>query len=99
MRAAPALTVSAVSSIAASALRGLQTNVEPWHVPERNDPIGSDWIILANAEVAVPLISDSIALLFFVDSGKIDTGGYRVGAEARSPDNDTAVVQACSNAV
>ncbi len=60
--------------------RGLQTNVEPWHVPERNDPIGSDWIILANAEVAVPLISDSIALLFFVDSGKIDTGGYRVGA-------------------
>ena len=44
------------------------------------EPIGSDWIIMANAEVAVPLISDNIALLFFVDSGKIDTGGYRVGA-------------------
>ncbi|MGA2677946.1 MAG: outer membrane protein assembly factor BamA [Sedimentisphaerales bacterium] len=59
--------------------RGLQTN-NLWSAAERNDPIGSDWIILANAEVAVPLISDNIALLFFVDSGKIDTGGYRVGA-------------------
>ena len=58
--------------------RGLQTNVE--HTPQRVDPIGSDWIVLANAEVAVPLISDNIALLFFVDSGKIDTGGFRVGA-------------------
>jgi outer membrane protein assembly factor BamA len=57
--------------------RGLQTNVPN---PEREDPIGSDWIILANAEVTVPLIGESIALLFFVDSGEIDTGGYRVGA-------------------
>jgi outer membrane protein assembly complex protein YaeT len=60
--------------------RGLETNIEPWRFPERRDPIGSDWIILANAEAAVPLIGDSISLLFFVDSGKIDTGGYRVGA-------------------
>ncbi|MGA2092628.1 MAG: outer membrane protein assembly factor BamA [Sedimentisphaerales bacterium] len=47
---------------------------------ERKDPIGSDWIFLANAEVAVPLAGDSISWLFFVDSGAIDTGGYRVGA-------------------
>ncbi len=59
--------------------RGLQTNVEP-NTPERKDPIGSDWIFLANAEVTVPVLSDNVALLFFVDSGAIDTGGYRVGA-------------------
>jgi len=57
--------------------RGLQTDVTN---PERKDPIGSDWIFLANAETAVPLIGDSIAMLFFIDSGAIDTGGYRVGA-------------------
>jgi outer membrane protein insertion porin family len=57
--------------------RGLQTDVIN---PERKDPIGSNWIFLANAEVAVPLISENIALLFFIDSGAIDTGGYRVGA-------------------
>ena len=60
--------------------RGLETNIQPWRLPERREPIGSDWIILANAEAAVPLVGDSIALLFFIDSGKIDTGGYRVGA-------------------
>ena len=60
--------------------RGLETNIQPWRFPERREPIGSDWIILANAEAAVPLVGDSIALLFFIDSGKIDTGGYRVGA-------------------
>ncbi|MGB7581153.1 MAG: outer membrane protein assembly factor BamA [Sedimentisphaerales bacterium] len=60
--------------------RGLETNIQPWRFPERREPIGSDWIILANAEAAVPLVGDSISLLFFIDSGKIDTGGYRVGA-------------------
>ena len=54
--------------------RGLQTNVSN---PERKDPIGSDWILLANAEVAVPIISENFSWLFFVDSGAIDTGGYR----------------------
>ena len=55
--------------------RGLQTNVPN---PEREDPIGSDWIFLANAEVTVPLVSEKFAALFFVDSGTIDTGDYRV---------------------
>jgi outer membrane protein insertion porin family len=54
--------------------RGLQTNTT---TPERKDPIGSDWIFLANAEVTVPLISENFALLVFVDSGAIDTGDYR----------------------
>ncbi|MFB0524745.1 MAG: outer membrane protein assembly factor, partial [Phycisphaerae bacterium] len=55
--------------------RGLQTNVLN---PERKDPIGSDWIFLANAEVTVPLIGDNIAALFFIDSGAIDSGPYRM---------------------
>jgi outer membrane protein insertion porin family len=54
--------------------RGLQTNVVD---PQRKDPIGSEWIFLANAEVAVPVVSDNLSALFFVDSGVIDTGGYR----------------------
>ncbi len=61
--------------------RGLETGDNPfWKHPEREDPIGSDWIILANAEVAVPLVGETLSLLFFVDSGQIDTGGYRAGA-------------------
>ena len=54
--------------------RGLPTNTTS---TERKDPIGSDWIFLANAEVTVPLISDNFAALFFVDSAAIDTGSYR----------------------
>lgn len=60
--------------------RGLRTNVPAGTKPEREDPIGSDWIFIANAEVAVPVISENFAWLFFIDSGAIDTGGYRVGA-------------------
>lgn len=54
--------------------RGLQTGVAN---PVRKDPIGSEWIFLANAEVAVPLVSDNLSALFFIDSGAIDTGNYR----------------------
>jgi len=54
--------------------RGTQTNVAN---PKRKDPIGSDWIFLANAEVTVPLVSENFAVLFFVDSGAIDSGNYR----------------------
>lgn len=54
--------------------RGLQTNVA---TPQRKDPIGSEWIFLANAEVSVPVVSDNLSALFFVDSGAIDTGPYR----------------------
>ncbi len=58
--------------------RGLQYNpTTPIANPERKDPIGSDWILLGNAEVAVPLTEEVISLLFFVDSGTIDSGGVR----------------------
>jgi len=54
--------------------RGLKTNIVSH---ERKDPIGSNWIFLANTEVTVPLISDNFSGLFFVDSGAIDSGKYR----------------------
>ncbi|MBN2183376.1 MAG: BamA/TamA family outer membrane protein [Sedimentisphaerales bacterium] len=59
--------------------RGLQTNVLN---PQRKDPIGSDWIFLANTELSVPLIGENVSGLFFVDSGTIDTGPYRVSVGA-----------------
>ncbi|UCD52198.1 MAG: BamA/TamA family outer membrane protein [Phycisphaerales bacterium] len=55
--------------------RGLQTNVAD---PQLKDPIGSDWVFLAGTELTVPVISKNFALLFFVDSGTIDTGSYRL---------------------
>jgi len=54
--------------------RGLQTHVRN---PVRKDPIGSDWIFLANSEITVPLIGENVGALFFIDSGTIDTGRYR----------------------
>jgi outer membrane protein insertion porin family len=45
---------------------------------KRKDPIGSDWVFLANAEVTIPLVNESLSSLFFVDSGVIDSGPYRV---------------------
>ncbi len=42
------------------------------------DPIGSDWILIAGAEATVPLSSETLAALFFVDSGMVDSGGFRV---------------------
>ena len=58
--------------------RGLQYNpVAPPVTPRRKDPIGSDWILTANAEVVMPLNSEVISALFFVDTGTIETGGIR----------------------
>ncbi|MBW8000713.1 MAG: outer membrane protein assembly factor BamA [Planctomycetes bacterium] len=54
--------------------RGLQTGVP---TPVKKDQIGSDWIFLANGEVTVPVLEESISALFFIDSGMIETGGYR----------------------
>ncbi len=44
---------------------------------KKKDPIGSNWLFLANAEVTVPLASDNFAMLFFVDAGAIDSGSFR----------------------
>jgi outer membrane protein assembly complex protein YaeT len=53
--------------------RGVSTR----DVPD-NDPVGSNWIFLAGSELAVPLASKELSALFFVDSGEIDSGNYRV---------------------
>ncbi len=62
--------------------RGLQTGLPAGVTPKRKDPIGSDWIFLANAEVTVPLIGENVSGLFFIDSGTIDTGPYRAAVGA-----------------
>jgi outer membrane protein insertion porin family len=66
--------------------RGLQTGVSD---PQRKDPIGSDWIFLAGAEVTIPLVGENFGLLLFTDSGTVDTGRYRVsigtGIEIKVP--------------
>ena len=59
--------------------RGLQTNVTN---PRRKDPIGSDWIFLAKSEVVVPLIGQNFNGLFFVDTGTVDAGSYRLSIGA-----------------
>jgi outer membrane protein insertion porin family len=57
--------------------RGLQTNI-PAGLAERRDPIGSDWIFLANAEIVLPLMGENFGGLLFVDSGTVETGKYRL---------------------
>jgi outer membrane protein insertion porin family len=47
---------------------------------KKSDPIGSNWIALANSELIVPLVGDNLSWLVFVDSGMIDTGGVRASA-------------------
>ena len=59
--------------------RGLQTNVA---APERKDPIGSEWIFLAGAEVVFPLVGENFGGLLFLDSGTVDTGRYRLSVGA-----------------
>lgn len=41
------------------------------------DPIGSKWLITANAEIVVPLEAKALSWLLFVDTGLIDQGGVR----------------------
>lgn len=62
--------------------RGVSTRGINPVTSERDDPIGSAWIFLANAEVTVPLTGENFAALFFIDSGTIDSGGYRAAAGA-----------------
>jgi outer membrane protein insertion porin family len=58
--------------------RGLQVfNPGVTGTASYEDPIGSDWIMTANAEVTVPLIGENFSLLTFLDSALIDTGGMR----------------------
>ena len=57
--------------------RGVSTRGRNTSTNKLDDPIGSDWLLLASAEVTVPLISDNFAALFFVDTGAIDSGNCR----------------------
>lgn len=53
--------------------RGISPRGESASIPGRfKDPIGSDWIALANAEISVPLGSDTFNWLFFCDTGMIE---------------------------
>jgi len=42
-----------------------------------NDPIGSKWIVTGSGEIQIPMFSDNLAGLLFVDTGMIETGGVR----------------------
>lgn len=45
-----------------------------------DDPIGSKWLVTASGEVSVPLTSQMLSALFFVDTGMVETGGIRASA-------------------
>jgi len=64
--------------------RGLQVFVpaEPNVVPRYKDPIGSDYIAVANTEIVVPLIGENFSALTFADTGIIDTGSWRFSVGA-----------------
>ena len=59
--------------------RGVSTRGEATNTTsnKEEDPIGSQWIMTASAEVVVPLEAKSLSWLFFADSGIIDQGGVR----------------------
>lgn len=58
--------------------RGATPKGENSLVPGKyDDPIGSDWILLGNAEISVPLANDTFAWLFFVDAGMLDDNELR----------------------
>ncbi|MCI0498811.1 MAG: outer membrane protein assembly factor BamA [Planctomycetales bacterium] len=42
-----------------------------------DEPIGSDWAVVGNAEIAVPLGSQTFSWLFFTDAGMISEGPVR----------------------
>ena len=59
------------------ALRGFEyRGVSPRGGPS-DEPIGSDWAVVGNAEVSVPLGSETFSWLFFTDAGLIDEGNVR----------------------
>jgi len=66
-----------LGGIGSWALRGFEyRGVSPRGGPS-SEPIGSDWAITGNAEIAVPLGSETFSWLFFHDLGFIDDGGPR----------------------
>lgn len=53
--------------------------ISPRNGPD-DDPIGSKWIATASGEISVPMYSETLAGLLFVDTGIIETGGIRASA-------------------
>ncbi|MBP8303569.1 MAG: BamA/TamA family outer membrane protein, partial [Phycisphaerae bacterium] len=49
----------------------------PLPEPRYVDPIGSDFVVVGNVEVVVPLIGEDFAAVTFADTGIVDTGGWR----------------------
>lgn len=47
-----------------------------------DDAVGSDWVVTGNAEVAVPLGSETFSALFFTDVGMVESGGVRASLGA-----------------
>jgi outer membrane protein insertion porin family len=68
--------------------RGFQV-IDGVPTSRKKDPIGSDWIFLAGTELIVPLIGPNFNAVFFLDSGTVDTGSYRLstgfGIEIKVP--------------
>jgi outer membrane protein insertion porin family len=61
--------------------RGVSPRGESKNIPGRKkDPVGGDWIFLANTEMSIPLSSDMFSWLLFLDSGTVETGRYRSAA-------------------
>ena len=66
-----------LGGIGSWALRGFEyRGVSPRGGPS-DEPVGSDWAVVGNAEIAVPLGSETFSWLFFTDAGLIDDGGVR----------------------
>jgi outer membrane protein insertion porin family len=56
--------------------RGISTRGAPLY----KDPVGSDYVIVGNTELVVPLIGENLSWLVFADTGTIDTGSWRFSA-------------------
>ena len=66
-----------MGGIGSWALRGFEYRGVSPRGGADNDPVGSDWAVVGNAEVSVPLGNETFSWLFFTDAGMIDDGGMR----------------------
>lgn len=67
-----------VGGIGRWALRGFEyRGVSPRGGPS-DEPVGSDWAVVGNAEVSIPLGNETFSWLFFHDVGFIDDGSPRM---------------------
>ena len=61
-------------------IRGFEyRGISPRSGPD-DDPVGSKWLATASGEIVVPLTSEALSALFFVDTAMIETGGIRASA-------------------